>query len=329
MNIHRRSFIVGGLVALAAPAASSARQQAGKLYRVGLLSPFTPSATASWHQALRLGLRELGWIDGQNISIVYRYAHGRNDRLAELAADLVRQKVDVIVAALVIDALAAKEATSTIPIVVASAGDPVALKVVESEARPGGNVTGLSQTSIELVGKRLELLSEVVPNLSRVAVLWDPQNPVSTLNWKELQIPAQQLGVQLHSLEVSTIKDLDQAFEDATKARAGALAVMPAPLFAGNFKRIADLAARAGLPSIFQFSEFADAGGLLAYGPDRSDMFRRAATYVDKILKGAKPGDLPMERPTKFELVLNMKTAKALRITVPSTILLRVTRVVE
>jgi putative tryptophan/tyrosine transport system substrate-binding protein len=329
MNIHRRVFVVVGVGGLAMPAASFAQRHRAKLLRIGLLSPFSPLATASWHQAFRLGLRDLGWIEGQNVTIVYRYADGRNDRLPELAADLVHQKVDVIVAALVIDAIAAKEATSTIPIVVASAGDPVALKVVESEARPGGNVTGLSQTSIELVGKRLELLSEVVPNLSRVAVLWDPQNPVSVLNWKEMQFPARQLGVELHSLEVSTINDLDKAFEDANKARAGALAVMPAPLFAGNFKRIADLAAKARLPSIFQFSEFADAGGLLAYGPDRSDMFRRAATYVDKILKGAKPGDLPMERPTKFELVLNMNTAKTLRITVPRAIVLRVTRVIE
>jgi putative tryptophan/tyrosine transport system substrate-binding protein len=329
MNIHRRVFVVVGVGALAMPAASFAQRHRAKLFRIGLLSPFSPLATASWHQAFRLGLRDLGWIEGQNVTIVYRYADGRNDRLPELAADLVHQKVDVIVAALVIDAIAAKEATSTIPIVVASAGDQVALKVVESEARPGGNVTGLSQTSIELVGKRLELLSEVVPNLSRVAVLWDPQNPVSVLNWKEMQFPARQLGVELHSLEVSTINDLDKAFEDANKARAGALAVMPAPLFAGNFKRIADLAAKARLPSIFQFSEFAEAGGLLAYGPDRSDMFRRAATYVDKILKGAKPGDLPMERPTKFELVLNMNTAKTLRITVPRAIVLRVTRVIE
>jgi putative tryptophan/tyrosine transport system substrate-binding protein len=318
-----------GAGALATPLMSFAQQQTGKVLRVGLLSPFSPSATVSWHQAFRLGLRDLGWIEGQNISIVYRYAEGRTDRLPEIAADLVRQKVDVIVAALVVDALAAKEATSTIPIVVAAAGDPVALKVVESEARPGGNVTGLSQISVEVVGKRLELLKDVVPNLSRVAVLWDPQNPVSTLNWKELQIPAQQLAVQLLSLEVSSTNDFDKAFEDATKERAGALAVMPAPLFAGNFKRIADLAAKSRLPSIFQFSEFTDAGGLLAYGPDRSDMFRRAAAYVDKILKGAKPADLPMERPTKFEFVINMKTAKTLGITVPNPILLRATRLIE
>jgi putative ABC transport system substrate-binding protein len=318
-----------GAGALATPLMSFAQQQTGKILRVGLLSPFSPSATVSWHQAFRLGLRDLGWIEGQNISIVYRYAEGRSDRLPEIAADLVRQKVDVIVAALVIDALAAKEATSTIPIVVAAAGDPVALKVVESEARPGGNVTGLSQISVEVVGKRLELLKDIVPNLSRVAVLWDPQNPVSTLNWKELQIPAQQLAVQLLSLEVSSTNDFDKAFEDATKERAGALAVMPAPLFAGNFKRIADLAAKSRLPSIFQFSEFTDAGGLLAYGPDRSDMFRRAAAYVDKILKGAKPADLPMERPTKFEFVINMKTAKTLGITLPNAILLRATRLIE
>ena len=318
-----------GAGALATPLMSFAQRQTGKILRVGLLSPFSPSATVSWHQAFRLGLRDLGWIEGQNISIVYRYAEGRSDRLPEIAADLVRQKVDVIVAALVIDALAAKEATSTIPIVVAAAGDPVALKVVESEARPGGNVTGLSQISVEVVGKRLELLKDIVPNLSRVAVLWDPQNPVSTLNWKELQIPAQQLAVQLLSLEVSSTNDFDKAFEDATKERAGALAVMPAPLFAGNFKRIADLAAKSRLPSIFQFSEFTDAGGLLAYGPDRSDMFRRAAAYVDKILKGAKPADLPMERPTKFEFVINMKTAKTLGITLPNAILLRATRLIE
>ena len=318
-----------GAGALATPLMSFAQQQTGKILRVGLLSPFSPSATVSWHQAFRLGLRDLGWIEGQNISIVYRYAEGRSDRLPEIAADLVRQKVDVIVAALVIDALAAKEATSTIPIVVAAAGDPVALKVVESEARPGGNVTGLSQISVEVVGKRLELLKDIVPNLSRVAVLWDPQNPVSTLNWKELQIPAQQLAVQLLSLEVSSTNDFDKAFEDATKERAGALAVMPAPLFAGNLKRIADLAAKSRLPSIFQFSEFTDAGGLLAYGPDRSDMFRRAAAYVDKILKGAKPADLPMERPTKFEFVINMKTAKTLGITLPNAILLRATRLIE
>jgi putative ABC transport system substrate-binding protein len=184
----------------------------------------------------------------------------------------------------------------------ASPGDPVASGLVESLARPGGNVTGLSQMNVELVGKRLELLKEMVPKLSRVAVLWNPQAVGSTLNWKEIQLPARQLGVQLHSLEVRSPNDFDKAFEDATRARAGALAVMPDPLFAGNLKRIADLAARSRLPSIFFLSEFADSGGLVAYGVDHADLFRRAATYVDKILKGAKPTDLPVEQPTKFEL---------------------------
>ena len=193
-----------------------------------------------------------------------------------------------------------------------AAGDPVASGLVESLARPGGNVTGLSQMPPELAGKRLELLKEMVPKLSRVAVLWNPQSASSTLTWKEIQLPARQLGIQLHSLEVRSPNDFDKAFEDATRARAGALVILPDPVITTNLKRIADLAAKSRLPSIFQFSEFADAGGLVTYGPDRADLFRRAATYVDKILKGAKPGDLPVEQPTKFELVINLKTAKAL-----------------
>jgi len=181
----------------------------------------------------------------------------------------------------------------------------------------------------ELGGKRLELLKEIVPKLSRVAVLWNPQNPASTLNWKELQLPARQLGLQLHSLEVRSPTGFDKAFEDATRARAGALAIMPDPVFVTNLKRIADLAAKSRLPSMFHLREFVDAGGLVAYGPDRSDMFRRAATYVDKILKGAKPGNLPIEQPTKFELVINLKTAKALGLTIPPSLLLRADQVIQ
>jgi putative ABC transport system substrate-binding protein len=181
----------------------------------------------------------------------------------------------------------------------------------------------------QLAGKRLELLKEVVPKLSRVAVLWNPQGAGSTLTWKELQLPARQLGVQLHSLEVRSPNDFDQAFEDAIKARAGALLITGNPVISTNLKRIAGLAAKSRLPSIFHFSEFADAGGLVTYGPDRADMYRRAATYVDKILKGAKPGDLPVEQPTKFELVINLKTAKAIGITIPRTVLFRADRVIE
>jgi putative ABC transport system substrate-binding protein len=326
--MNRRDAVAALLAIGAAPLAAHA-QQSAKIRRIGLLSPFSPSATAVWHQAFRLGLRDLGWVEGKNISIEYRYAEGRNDRLPDLAADLVRLKVDIIFVDSTSPALAARKATRAIPIVIASGGDTLASGLVESLARPGGNITGLDQMSPELGGKRLELLKEIVPQLSRVAVLWNPQNQASTLNWKELQLPARQLGVQLHSLEVRSPGDFDKAFEDVTGARAGAIAVMPDPVFVTNLKRIADLAARSRLPSIFHLREFADSGGLVAYGPDRSDMFRRAATYVDKILKGAKPGDLPIEQPTKFELVINLKAAKALGITVPPSLLARADEVIQ
>jgi putative tryptophan/tyrosine transport system substrate-binding protein len=308
---------------------SAEAQQPAKVPRIGLLSPFSPSAAALWHQAFLQGLRDLGWVEGKNISIEYRYAEGRRDRLPDLVADLVRLKVDIIIASVNTDALVAKKATRTIPIVMASAGDPVATGLVDSLARPGGNITGLSQMAPEMAGKRLELLKEIVPKLSRVAVLWNPQGTTSTLNWKEIQLPARELGVQLHSLEVQSLNDFDKAFEDATRARAGALSIMPDQLFAGNLKRIADLAVKSRLPSIFHLSEFADSGGLVAYGPDRSDQFRRAATYVDKILKGTKPADLPVEQPMKFEFVINLKTAKQIGLTIPPNVLARADRVIR
>jgi len=247
--------VVGVTLALAlgilvAPLAAGA-QPAGKAPRIGLLSPFSPSAAAPWHEAFRQGLRDLGWVEGKNISIEYRYAEGRNDRLPDLAADLVRLNVDIIVASVNTDALAAKNATRAISIVMASAGDPVALGLVESLARPGGNITGLSQIAPELAGKRLELLKEIVPKLSRVAVLWRPDGTTSPLAWKESQLPARALGLQLHSMEVRRSSEFAKAFEDATRARAGALAIMPNPVFAGNLKRIADRAAKSRLPSIF------------------------------------------------------------------------------
>jgi putative ABC transport system substrate-binding protein len=326
----RRTLI---LVAAAWPALAwvgAVRAQApAKAPRIGFLSPLSPSDAVLWHQAFRLGLRDLGWVEGKNISIEYRYAEGKSDRIPDLAADLVRLKVDVIVASSTSAALPAQKATRVIPIVIAAAGDPVALGLVESLARPSGNVTGLSQMTVELVGKRLELLKEIIPKLSRVAVLWNPQAATSTLNWKEIQLPARQLGLQLHSLEVRSANDFDKAFEDATRARAGALFIMADPVIITNLKRIAGLAAKSRLPSIHNYSEFVDAGGLVAYGVDRADMFRRAATFVDKILKGAKPGDLPIERPTKFELVVNLKTAKALGITIPQSVRFRADRVIE
>jgi len=211
----------------------------------------------------------------------------------------------------------------------AAGGDLVAAGLVESLARPGGNVTGLSQRAPELAGKRLELLKELDPNLSRVAVLWNPRNAASPLSWTELQAPAQQLAIQLHSVEVRNQGDFEGAFEAATNARAHALFVMPDPLMVTNARQVADLAKKSRLPSIFHISAFADAGGLITYGPDRADLFRRAASYVDRILKGAKPADLPIDRATKFELVINMKTAKALGLSIPQSVLVRADRVIE
>ena len=310
---------------MAAPAQAQTRGAA----KVGVLSPFTPAGADAWHHAFRQGLRDLGWIEGKNIAVEYRFAEGKNDRLPALAADLVRLKVDVIVTAVNTDTLAARNATKTIPIVMASAGDPVGFGLVDSLAHPGGNVTGLSQIAPELSGKRLELLKEIVPNLSRVAALWNPKGTTSPITWKESQSPAHELGLRLQSIEVVRPEDFNNAIEEAKKGRAGALAILPDPLFAGNLPRLAELASKNRLPSVFHLVEFVDAGGLLAYGPDRSDMYRRAATYVDKILKGAKPADLPVEQPTKFELVINLKTAKQIGLTIPPNVLARADKVLK
>ena len=329
MTTRRRELLIALGVAALAWAGAVRAQAPSTLRRIGMLSGFSPSGYAPSYQAFRLGLRDLGWVEGKNISIEYRYAEGRHDRLPDLAADLVRLKVDVIVTAATSDALAAQRATKAIPIVMVAAGNPVANGLVESLARPGGNVTGLSQMLQEVSGKRLELLKEVVPKLSRVAVLWNPDSASATLNWKENQQPARQLGIQLFSLEVRSPSELDKAFEAATNVRAGALAILPDPVISTNLERIVDFAAKSRLPSIYQSSEFADAGGLVTYGPDRADLFRRAATYVDKILKGTKPGDLPVDQPTKLELVVNLRTAKAIGITIPQSVLFRADKVIE
>jgi len=304
-------------------------QPATRVAQIGVLSSFSPAETAAWDQAFRQGLRDLGWVEGQNLKIEYRYARGRIDRLPDLAADLVRLKVDVMLTAVTPDALAAKNATRVIPIVMAAAGDVTVTGLVESLARPGGNITGLSQMNPELVGKRLELLKEIVPSLSRVAVLWNPEDKISALTWREIQFPARTLGIDLHSLEVRSPGDIGKAFEGALRVRAGALAIMPSPVFVTNLKRLADLAEKHRLPSIFHVPDFVTAGGLVTYGPNRPDLFRRAAAYVDKILKGAKPGDLPIEQPNTFELWLNLKTAKALGLTIPPSVLVRADHVIE
>jgi putative ABC transport system substrate-binding protein len=314
-------LVVAGSVAQAQPSA--------KVRRIGVLTPRSPSDSALWHQAFQQGLHNLGWVEGKNIAIEYRYAEGKRDRLPDLAADLLHLKVEVVVVVSVYAARAVQQVNKAVPIVMASAADPVQLGLVATLARPEGNITGLSEITPEMAGKRLELLKEMVPKLSRVAVLWDPTNDASALSWKEVQSPASQLGLHLQSLEARNPKDLDKAFEHATRARAGALAVMPAQLFGANLKQIVDLAAKSRLPSIWHLSEFVDSGGLAAYGPDRSDQFRRAATYVDKILKGAKPADLPVEQPIKFELVINLKTAKQIGLTIPQSVLYRADKVIK
>ncbi len=327
MNNRRKLIIAVGTGALAWARVIRA-QGPPTVRRIGLFSQTSASVNAPWYQAFRLGLSDLGWIEGKNISIEYRYADGRHDRLSELAADLVRRKVDVIVTTATSDTLAAKKATKAIPIVMAGGADPVATGLVESFARSGGNVTGLSQMIAELAGKRLELLKEITPKLSRVAVLWNPQSVSATFNWKEIQQPAGQLGIQLHSLEVRSSDALEQALEDATRARAGALVVLADPVTGANLQRIATLAATR-MPSIYHDFVFAEAGGLLTYGAHRADLYRRAAIYVDKIFKGAKPDDLPIEQPTKFELVVNLKTARALAITIPEAVRFRADRLIE
>jgi ABC-type uncharacterized transport system substrate-binding protein len=326
--MKRRDLMLGiGGAAVAWPLAARAQQKAMPV--IALLSPFTRTEIEPWHQALRQGLRDLGWVEGRNVRFDYRDADGEVDRLPELVADLIKLKPDVIVVAVTPDALAAAKATNTIPIVMASPGDPVATGLIASLARPGGNVTGLTQVSTDLSAKRLQLLKEVAPGISRVAVLWNPQDTISNLTWRELQEPARQLGIELHSIEVRSANEFDAAFARAVEARDQALLALPGPVFVVNEQRIADFALKQRLPSMFHLPEFVQVGGLLSYGPDRADLFRRAATYVDKILKGANPGDLPVEQASKFRLVVNLKTAKTLGLALPQSIFARADEVIE
>ena len=315
---------------LLTPLAADA-QQAGKLYRIGFLS----GQTATDPEMSRLlgvflqGLRDLGYVEGRNIAIEYRWAEGRVERFPDLAVELVRLKVDVIVATTSPAAHAAKDATRTIPIVTVLAGDPVGSGLVASLARPGGNVTGLTSMSVELGPKLLQLLREAVPKVSRVAVLSNPGNQFAALQLREVEVAARVLGVQLQLLEARGPEQFDSAFAAMAKERAGALLVLTDPLFFFHRTRIADLAAKSRLPAIYALRAHVEAGGLMAYAPSLDDLLRRAATYVAKILKGANPADLPVEQPTKFELVVNMKTARALGLTIPPSVLLRADHVIE
>src|SRR2546427_11099593 len=318
--------LIGLALALALAPLVAEAQPAEKLARIGYLSLVSAADTP---KALLQGLRELGYVEGQNLVIEYRYAEGKAERLPDLAAELVSLKVDIIVAGGTPPPLAAKRATTTIPIVMTSAGDPVGSGLVASLAKPGGNVTGLSTFTRDLAAKRLQLLKEVVPVISRVAVLWNAANPYAVLNMRETEAAAQTLGVQVQSLEVRGPDDFENALPAAIRGRAGALIVVDDPLTFAYRMRIADFAARNRLPAMYGFREFAEAGGLTAFGANLADLYRRAATYVDKILKGAKPADLPVEQPTKFELVINMKIANALGLTIPQSVLVRADEIIQ
>ncbi len=329
--MDRRRFI--GTVAsglLAAPLAAEA-QQTAKVPRLGYLSP-NLAASAHLREAFRQGLRDLGYVEGRNVVLEYRDAEGKLERLPGLAAELVALKVDVIVAPNTVGVLAAKQATETIPIVFAVAADPVGSGLVTSLARPGDTVTGLSILAPELVGKCLELLTQVVLGISRVAVLWQPGGLGERTEkdmLKGAEVAARALGVRLQFVEARGPADFERAFSDMTSVRAGALTVLPNNLFNNERRHLVDLAAKHRLPTVFPYREGADAGGLMAYGANLADLLRRAATYVDKILKGAKPGDLPVEQPTKFELVINLKTANILGLTIPQSVLARADEVIR
>jgi putative ABC transport system substrate-binding protein len=311
---------------LAAPIVAEA-QPAGKVYRIGYLE--TGVVRPRPWEAFRERLRELGYVEGQTVAFETRWADGEIDRLPGLAAELVRLKVDVVVTAGSPAARAAKNTTTSIPIVMATGGDPVGLGLVATLARPGGNVTGLTTLSRELSGKRLEMLREALPRVSRMGMLWHRTSDIDALTRRETEEAAQTLGIPLKAHGVDGPDDFARAFSAIVADRAGAVLVATSPMFFGHRRQLADLAQKHRLPIMFAFREYAEAGGLMAYGPSYTELFQRAAGYVDRILKGAKPADLPVEQPTKFELVINLKTAKALGLTIPPSVLARADEVIQ
>jgi putative ABC transport system substrate-binding protein len=323
--MRRREFItlLGG--AAAWPLAARAQQ---KLPTIGYLGSGTRATQGEWAAAFVQRLRELGWIDARTVAIEYRWAQGRDERAAEIAAEFIRRKVDVIVTSGTPVIVATKQATSVIPIVFAAAGDPVGTGLVASLARPGGNVTGLSNQVPDLAGKRLELLREIVPGLGRLAILGNVGNPVVVLEMREVQATARTLGLEVVTLEIRRGEDIVPAFE-ALNGRTEALYVVIDPLVNAHRARINTLALAARLPTMHAIREGVEVGGLMSYGPNLPDLFRRAGDYVDKILRGAKPGDLPVEQPTKFDLIINLTTAKALGLEIPPTLLARADEVIE
>jgi len=314
---------------LVGPLATEA-QQAGRVYRIGLLDYATPDpARQAWWNAFRQQMRDLGYVEGQNVTFEPRWAQGDDARLPKLAAELVGLKVDVIVTGGQNAALAAKRATATIPIVTATGIDPVALGLAASLRQPGGNVTGMTSISSELASKRLELLRIVAPRASRIAILWDERNPASRLSVAGTESAAKPAGLTIQSVPVRTPAEIEGAFATLIRDRAGALIIVPSPAIFSHRKRFVELATKHRLPTIVGSREYVEAGGLASYGPDYPDQFRHAANHVDRILKGARPGDLPIEQPTKFELVINLRTAKALGLTIPPSLLQRADQVIE
>ncbi|MGZ8489573.1 MAG: ABC transporter substrate-binding protein [Candidatus Binatia bacterium] len=311
------------LLALSLPAQA---QQPAKVFKIGFLDI---GSALPRYQSLRRILPDLGYVEGKNISFEYRSADNKLDRLPALAEELIRLDVDVLVTRGTPEALALKNATRTIPIVFYDVTDPIAAGLIDSLARPGGNITGFTGLEAVLAGKRLELLKETVAKLSRVAVLWNPQDLSSAQQWKAMQLPARDLRLQLHSMEVSNPDKYDSAFREATKARSRALAVIAGGLEGSNVKKIADLAIKNRLPAIYPRPIFVEGGGLMSYGRDPEEANKRVPIMVDKILKGTKPADIPVEQPTKFELVINFKTAKTLGLTIPPIVLMRATKVIK
>jgi putative tryptophan/tyrosine transport system substrate-binding protein len=306
-----------------------AAQQPVKVPRIGFLGATSPSTNAARIEAFRQGLRELGYVDGKDVVVEYRWAEGKTERLPELAAELVRLKVDIIVTAGPAVTRPVKEATSTIPIVMSFDNDPVGSGFVASLARPGGNITGLSALFPELSGKRVELLKEAVPMLSRMAAFGTSKQPGTAQTLKETELAAGTLGVQVQYLDLREPKDIDTAFQAARKGRADAVLVLSSAVIFSQRTRIADLAVKNRLPVIFPQNEFVEDGGLMSYAPNYADLFRRAATYVDKILKGRIPAELPVEQPTKFEFIINLKAAKQIGLTIPPNVLARADRVIR
>jgi len=328
-KVKRRIFAMALCTVLFALCVSTHAQQPTKIPRIGLLFTATPSAAAARIEAFRQGLRELGYVEGKNILIEQRYAEGQLNHMNELAAELVRLKVDVIVTIGPAATRPAKEATHAIPIVMGVDDDPVGNGFVASLARPGGNITGLASLAPEIGGKQLELLKEIVPRLSRVAVLGTSTQPGNAQSLREAEVAAGALAVKLQYLDVLSPKDIETAFQAAGKGRADAVLLLASPFAAPNRKQIADLAIKSRLPTIYFRSDFVEAGGLMSYGASQNDLDRRAATYVDKILKGRKPADLPVEQPIKFEFIINLQSAKQIGLTIPPNVLVRADRVIR